>query len=245
MTLLKISNLELVKDGSKLIHGLDLSVEEGTIHAILGPNGSGKSTLSYMIMGLSGYEPTGGKIEFAGSDLSGKSITERARLGITLAWQEPARFEGLSVKDYLDLSMRLRKLSAEEEDAERARVLKMVYLEPAKYLKRDVSLALSGGERKRIELASVLAMHPSLAILDEPDSGIDIIAMDKIIEMIRDLKNRGSTVLLITHRDEMAKIADVASLLCWGRIVETCAPARACALFREGCDTCEKPGVRE
>jgi Fe-S cluster assembly ATP-binding protein len=239
MNILEIKNLELIKDGMKIIHGLDLSVEEGRIHAILGPNGSGKSTLAYMLMGLKGYEPSAGKMIFSGIALEGKSITDRARLGITLAWQEPAKFEGITVEDYLKISMRRRKLSEEEEKKEIERVLKKVYLEPERYLKRDVSGSLSGGERKRIELASVLSFQPKLAILDEPDSGIDIIAMDKIMNMIKELKEIGSTVLLITHREEIAKISDVASLLCWGRIVETCDPEIACALFREGCENCE------
>jgi len=242
MNILEIKNLELRKDGAKIIHGLELNVEKGKIHAILGPNGSGKSTLSYILMGLSGYEPTGGKIVFSGIDLEGKSITERARLGITLAWQEPAKFEGITVEEYLKISMRMRKLKVEDEKREIENVLEKVYLSPEKYLKREVSSSLSGGERKRIELASVLSFQPRLAILDEPDSGIDIIAMDKIMKMIRELKEIGSTVLLITHREEIAKISDVASLLCWGRIVETCDPESACALFREGCEQCE--GVR-
>ena len=161
--MLKIDNLQLKLNGKAIIDDLSLNVKPREIHAILGENGTGKTTIAYLIMGVNNYKPTGGKMVFDGKDIAQLSVSERAKMGITLAWQEPARVEGLSVRDYL-------KLSDNNHDSKPTEhYLNMVGLEPAKYLDRYIDATLSGGERKRIELASVLAMRPRLAILDEPD----------------------------------------------------------------------------
>ena len=148
---------------------------------------------------------------------------ERAQLGLTLAWQEPARFEGLTVREYLSLGK-------PECDPEAA--LKQVSLDPNRYLKRRMDKALSGGERHRIELASVLSMQPKLAILDEPAAGIDMLSINHIIDIIRALKDGGGSVLLITHQEEVARIADRASQLCAGRIIFSGSPREAIDHFR-------------
>ena len=142
---------------------------------------------------------------------------------MTLAWQEPARFEGVTVLEYLTLGR--SELNPEP-------VLMQVGLDPDRYLNRRVDKALSGGERHRIELASVLSMKPTLAILDEPAAGIDMLSINHIINVIRALKDAGGAVLLITHQEEVAAIADSASQLCNGRIVFSGNPAQVIEHFR-------------
>jgi Fe-S cluster assembly ATP-binding protein len=211
--LLQVDKLKLQRDGRTILDGVDLVVREGEVHGLLGLNGSGKSSLAYTLMGCGGYAPQEGRIWFAGQDITEQSITARARLGLTLAWQEPARFEGLLVGDYLTAGVP----GIGRDQLWQA--MEAVALSPAAYLPRPVNHALSGGERKRIELAAVFAMHPKLAILDEPDSGVDTLTLGDIAALIRRMAGQGTAVLLITHRDEMVAVADTASLMCQGSIV--------------------------
>jgi len=230
--MLKVENLQLTLNGNSIINDLSLHVSEGEIHGILGENGTGKTTIANLIMGTNNYKPTGGRIIFQGQDIAELSVSQRAKKGITLAWQEPARVEGLRVRDYL-------KLSGNNGKAEQAEhYLRMVGMEPAQYLDRDIDATLSGGERKRIELASVLAMHPKLAILDEPDSGIDIVALPLILNGILEMNKQGSSVLLITHSEKMAEIAHRVSVLCAGKIVRTGASVETSQWFKDNCRTC-------
>ena len=208
--LLDVRNLTFEVNGQRILDSLDLLIQEQEIHALLGANGSGKSTLAYVLMGCEGYVPTTGILAFRGEDLRPISMHERARRGITLAWQEAARFEGITVREYVTLG---------RSDVDPVPSLELVGLSPDRYLDRCVDKALSGGERHRIELASVVAMHPTLAILDEPGAGIDMLSIRHVVEVIRSLKCNGASVLLITHQEEVASIADRASQLCAGRIV--------------------------
>ncbi len=209
MSSLSVKNLCFTIKGRHILRGLNLSIPSGEIHALIGTNGTGKSTLARLIMGCKGYVPTSGDIVFHDQVINKLSIYERARLGITMVWQEPARFEGLRVAEYLTLG---------KKDVDVSNLLYRVGLDPAEYAHRMVDKTLSGGERKRIELASVLALQPALAILDEPASGIDLVSIHEIIEVILAFKDIGASVLLITHREEFARIAEKASLLCGGRI---------------------------
>lgn len=165
-----------------------------------------------------------GEIIFSGRLINDLSIHERARLGITMAWQEPVRFEGICVADYLNIN-KAKKTNP-------AHYLEMVGLEPSLYLDRMVDKSLSGGERKRIELASVLSLSPKFAILDEPDSGIDMLSTKDIINVINAFKENGSSVLLITHREEIALIADRASQICQGKIVLSGSPKEVSEYYK-------------
>ena len=225
--MLEVRDLVLTADGYRIIDGLDLEVSDGEIHSILGANGTGKTTLAYILMGI--YSTHTGRIIFDGEDITSYSTTQRAKMGITLAWQEPARFEGLRIQEYLGLGSNERDVG---------KYLGMVGLS-SQYLERMADDRLSGGERKRVELASVLAMKPRLAILDEPDSGIDIPSLPFIIEAIREIKRRGSSVLLITHSEEMAEIADRTSIICAGRIIRVGNPEEACEYFKQFCKECD------
>ena len=210
MPLLEIKGLAFRAGDKTILEGFSLDMDASEIHALLGTNGTGKSTLACLIMGCGGRRPTSGEIVFDGKVINDLNIHERARLGITMAWQEPVRFEGISVRDYLTIN---------NKDRDPLSCLEMVGLHPELYLHRMVDKSLSGGERKRIELASLLAMNPRLAILDEPDSGIDMLSTQDIINVIQAFKQAGSSVLLITHREEVALIADRASQVCKGRLI--------------------------
>ncbi len=228
-TLLRVENLSLKRDGHAILSRVNLAVRPGEVHGLLGLNGSGKSSLAYVLMGCAGYAPDEGRIWFADQDITALPISERARLGLTLAWQEPARFEGLPVGAYL-------ALGAKDSDRHHlAAALEAVALPPSAYLKRPVNHALSGGERKRIELAAVFAMRPKLAILDEPDSGVDTLTLGDIAAVIRRMADQGTAVLMITHRDEMVTVADSASLMCQGSVVFQGDPAEVRQYYGRRC----------
>ena len=227
--LLKVEDVWVQRPGAEVLRGVNLTVQRSEVHTLLGLNGSGKTSLALTLMGAGGYEPERGRILFDGRDVTGLAVTERARLGLTLAWQDPARFEGLAVADYLALGMKHPSRERIEE------ALTAVVLSPLAYLGRTVNSALSGGERKRIELAAVYAMQPRLAILDEPDSGIDVLCLDDIMRLIRRMAAEGTSVLLITHRDEMAEVADTASLMCGGAVISTGTPAEVRGYFAQRC----------
>ncbi|MFA6054560.1 MAG: ABC transporter ATP-binding protein [Thermodesulfovibrionales bacterium] len=223
MPLLEIKNLTYTAGDKKILDEFSLAIESSEVHALLGTNGTGKSTLAYVIMGCEGYKPASGEILFNGKTIDELKIHERAQLGITMAWQEPVRFEGINVRNYLTLK-------SKENDS--ARYLEMVGLHPELYLHRMVDKSLSGGERKRIELASILALHPKLALLDEPDSGIDMLSTQDIINVINVFKKNGSSVLLITHREEISLIADKASQMCRGKIVCSGNPEKVAEYYK-------------
>jgi Fe-S cluster assembly ATP-binding protein len=223
MPLLEITGLTYRAHEKEILSNLVFSMEAGEIHALLGTNGTGKSTLAYLIMGCEAYRPSSGEIRFKGQIINDLKIHERAAIGITMAWQEPVRFEGISVRDYLTLK---------NKGADPSQYLDMVGLSRDLYLQRMVDKCLSGGERKRIELASILALQPKLAILDEPDSGIDMLSTQDIINVITLFKQHGSSVLLITHREEIALIADRASQICRGGIVYSGSPREVAEYYK-------------
>lgn len=208
--LLELRNMSLSLGQRRVLDAIDLSIASGEIHALVGANGAGKSTLGYAIMGCEGYRPQQGTMLFEGKPIDELPIQARARAGITLAWQEPARFEGLRVCDYLALGV---------SQGDPGAALEAVGLAPAEYFYRPLDKTLSGGERKRIELAAIITMRPKLAILDEPAAGIDLLSLDDLVAAIQAMKSAGSSILLITHVEQVAAHADRASQLCGGRIV--------------------------
>jgi Fe-S cluster assembly ATP-binding protein len=232
MALLDVRDISLTIDGTQILCGLSLRVERGVIHAVVGPNGAGKSTLAYTLMGLSGYEPQEGEVLLDGESLAGLSVSERARRGLSLAWQEPARFEGLTVRSFLAAG------AADNREAELRGALSKVALKPDDYLDRLVDSSLSGGERKRIELASILVMRPKLIVADEPDSGIDVEALRHMLELFDSLRHANTTVLLVTHSTEVMKHADTATLVCCGRTVEEGPAERIRRYFVDNCVPC-------
>ncbi len=231
--MLEIRDLKLTLNGKPILDGLNFAVEKGRIHGLLGVNGVGKTTLANLLMGIS--YPDEGSIVFEGQDITRRDISERARMGITLAWQEPARFEGLTIREYLRMNRNLSPREAKN-------FLWMVGLPPAEYLDRGVDTSLSGGERKRVELACVMAMKPKVAILDEPDSGIDVVSLPHIMNAIAEMGKRGSAVLLITHGEVAVNVADEILIMCAGRIINHGPPQAMCEWFRGNCSTCKHIG---
>jgi len=230
--MLKIENLNLKRGDKQIIKDVSFEVPDGEIFGVLGTNGAGKSSMAYIIMGSSGYHPDSGKITFDGVDITNKTMDERARLGITLAWQEPARFEGIPIIDFILLGSKEKGHTLAESYMDNMR------LTVSEYRTRQVDKTLSGGERKKIELASVLAMKPKLAILDEPDSGIDMLSQEAVMNMIREIKNYGGSVILITHDEEVVKIADRAALMCSGLAFKLGKPAEIIGYYKEHCKPC-------
>ena len=237
MALLEVKNLHLNLGGKNILSDVNLEVWEGHIHAIVGPNGAGKSTLAYSIMGLGGYRNISGDILFAGERINELNIYERSKRGITLGWQEPARFEGIPIKTFL-------AVSAKDKSRKNIRnALERVALDPDSYLNRAVDKTLSGGERKKIELASIMLMQPKLLLLDEPDSGIDVEALERIFDIIRVVKEQGSTVVMITHSMEVLQKAEHAFLLCSGHFIDKGSVEKISAYFKNTCLPCDHKNI--
>jgi Fe-S cluster assembly ATP-binding protein len=237
MGILEARNLKLTFNGKPILNDLSIDFWEGHVHAVVGPNGSGKTTLASTFMGLAGYRDIEGDITFQGESIRDLSLDERARRGITLAWQEPARYEGLRVQEFIQAAGRGIKVDTIKT------VLQQVGLEPEEYINRAVDKTLSGGERKKVELASILAMKPKVAILDEPDSGIDIESIERIFEAVKLLKNEGSTVILITHSLAVLNHAEHAFLMCHGKVVDQGSVPKVRRYFENRCLACDHKNV--
>lgn len=233
MGVLELRDVTLELGGRNILNGLTVDFWEGHVHALIGPNGAGKSTLAGAIMGLPDYRHMHGEILLDGRPIQDLPVDERARRGITLAWQEPARFEGLRVDRFILAGAKDRSRATVE------RVLRRVGLDPDKYASRSVDKTLSGGERKRVELASILAMEPRVVLMDEPDSGIDVEALARIFDALADFKERGATVIMITHSQEVLKHAEHAFLLCDGRIIDKGSVGRIDDYFGDKCACCD------
>ncbi len=232
-TLLETKNLLLNLDDKRILDHLSIQIWPGHIHAVVGPNGAGKSTLANCIMGLAGYTHCDGDILFEGKSLRNITVDERARQGITLAWQEPARYEGLTVRSFIMAG------AGDKSKANSKRALELVGLDPKTYLSRAVDRTLSGGERKRIELASILTMEPKLVLMDEPDSGIDVEALERIFDAIQYLREKGTTILLITHSTTVLEKADHAFLICCGKLIEKGSVDKIMQYFGQKCIPCD------
>lgn len=186
----------------EIIRNLNLKIDDGKFVVITGPNGGGKSTLAKLIMGIE--QPTGGSILFDGEDITQKSITERANMGISFAFQQPVRFKGIQVLDLIRLAAG-KNLSASDA----CEYLSKVGLCAKDYINREVNASLSGGELKRIEIATVLARGTKMSIFDEPEAGIDLWSFQNLIQVFEGIrKSIHGTVLIISHQERILDIAD-------------------------------------
>lgn len=203
--------------GKEILHDITLTVDSGRFVVITGPNGGGKSTLAKMIAGIE--KPTAGKILLDGTDMTDLSITDRAKLGVSYAFQQPVRFKGITVLDLLRIASG-KRLSVSEACA----ILSEVGLCARDYVNREVNGSLSGGELKRIEIATVLTRGTQLSVFDEPEAGIDLWSFQNLIRVFEKMyeKTRGS-ILIISHQERILNIADTIVLLKDGRLAE-CGP---------------------
>lgn len=215
--MLKIEDLSYeVREGREtlgILKGVNLEVNKGDFIVVTGPNGGGKTTLAKTVMGLK--EPTSGKIFFNGTDITHMSVTERARLGISYGFQQPARFKGLRVKDLLELAAGKTGITRDECCI----YLNKVGLCAGDYIDREIDTSLSGGEVKRIEIATVLARKSDLMIFDEPEAGIDLWSFARLTETFRLLHaNRENTIMIISHQERIIELADRVVLIADGKV---------------------------
>lgn len=197
----------------EIIKNISLTIDEGKFVVITGPNGGGKSTLAKLIMGIE--RPTEGRILFGGEDITALTVTERAKLGISFAFQQPVRFKGIRVLDLLRLA------AGRQLDGEGAcRYLCEVGLCTKDYLNREINASLSGGELKRIEIASVMARASKLSVFDEPEAGIDLWSFQNLIRAFKRLrKERSGSILVISHQERILNIADEIVVIANGQVV--------------------------
>ena len=210
--LLELNDICFTRDNKKILNHINLNIDIEKFVAITGPNGSGKSTLVKIIMGIE--KPDSGKIVFDGKDITSMSINERAKLGMSFAFQQPVKFKGITVFDLL-------KISAQKDinKAEACEVLSKVGLCAKEYVDREVNDSLSGGELKRIEIATVVLRGAKLTIFDEPEAGIDLWSFNNLIDIFEKLSQeiKGSTII-ISHQERILKIADEIVLMRAGKI---------------------------
>ena len=205
MLKLKHLSFNVPEEGDKkeIIRDVSLTIPDGRLVVVTGPNGGGKSTLAKLIAGIE--RPTGGGIYLNGEEITDKSVTERARMGIGFAFQQPVRFKGIRVVDLIRIAAG-RELSV----ADACAYLSAVGLCAREYIEREVNASLSGGELKRVEIATVLARGASLAVFDEPEAGIDLWSFQNLIEVFQSLREKyaGGSILIISHQERILSIAD-------------------------------------
>jgi Fe-S cluster assembly ATP-binding protein len=240
--LLEIKDLHAKVDGKEILRGLDLTLDAGQVHAIMGPNGSGKSTLSYVLAGRPGYEVTSGTVRYKGQDLLAMAPEERARAGIFLAFQYPVEIPGVPNATFLKSAVNAVRTARGEQTLDAIQFLKRakekiasLKMDPV-FLSRALNVGFSGGEKKRNEVFQMALLEPSLAILDETDSGLDIDALRIVAEGVNALRSPERGFLVITHYQRLLDyiVPDKVHVLSKGRIVKTGGKELALELERTG-----------
>src|SRR5512139_1059919 len=243
---LEIRDLRVKVEDKEILKGVNLTVEQGEVHALMGPNGSGKSTLAYSIMGHPGYEVTGGEVIWKGQNILELSPDERSRSGLFLAFQYPVAIPGVTVANFLRSAINAKKRAESADDKgitipEFRRLLK----DKMDLLRMDHSFAgrylnegFSGGEKKRAEVLQMAALAPEIAVMDETDSGLDIDALRIVADGVNTLRGPGLGVLVITHYQRILNYIkpDYVHIMLGGRIVETGGAELALHLEEQGYD---------
>ena len=214
--MLELKNLSFIVDSEnsskkEIIKNINLTIDDRKFVAITGPNGGGKSTLAKLIMGIE--KPTSGKILFNGTDITDLSISERAKLGISFAFQQPVRFKGIKVKDLITLAA-----GDAITTAGACEYLSKVGLCARDYINRDVDASLSGGELKRIEIATIIARNTALSVFDEPEAGIDLWSFNNLIKVFEEFHNEQKSLIIISHQERILNIADEIIIIADGTV---------------------------
>lgn len=211
--MLELKNVSYFRDNKQILDNINLKIDNSKLVAITGPNGSGKSTLAKIIMGI--LKPDSGSIFFDGKDITAMGITDRAKLGIGFAFQQPVKFKGLTVRDLIELSS-----GNTINVSEACNYLSDVGLCAKDYLNREVSNSLSGGELKRIEIAMLAAKKSKLTVFDEPEAGIDLWSFNSLISVFEKMHSEisDSSIVIISHQEKILNIADEIILLVDGKV---------------------------
>jgi Fe-S cluster assembly ATP-binding protein len=229
MPLLEVKDLQVRVEDREILHGLSLTVNEGEVHAIMGPNGSGKSTLSHVIAGKPGYEVTGGQILFRGEDLLEMGPDERAAKGVFLAFQYPVEIPGVTTMNFLRTALNAQRKARGENELlvpdfmKKVREVAKSLNVPQDMLKRGVNVGFSGGEKKRNEILQMALFEPSLCILDEMDSGLDIDALRIAADGVNALRSPERAMVVITHYQRLLNyiVPDYVHVMAKGRVVKS------------------------
>jgi len=240
--MLEIKNLHAEIDGKQILRGLDLSVPKGEIHAIMGPNGSGKSTLAYILAGKEDYEVTQGTVTWNGEDLLAMEPDERAVSGVFLAFQYPMEITGVASMTFLRTAINAQRKARGNAELSTPDFIKLVREKAAKLnismdmLKRPVNVGFSGGEKKRHEILQMALLEPSLCVLDETDSGLDIDAVRIVSDGVNALRSPDRAFLLITHYQRLLAyiVPDKVHVMAGGRIVRSGGKELALELEKSG-----------
>jgi Fe-S cluster assembly ATP-binding protein len=227
--LLEIKNLHATVGGKEILKGIDLSIGEGEIHAVMGPNGAGKSTLGAVLTGRPGYEVTEGTVLFRGKDLLAMAPEERAWAGLFLSFQYPIEIPGVTITAFLKAAVNAKRKANGEEEMKTSDFLKLmkekmafVQMKP-EFAKREVNVGFSGGEKKRNEIFQMALLDPMLSILDETDSGLDVDALKIVADGVNALRSPQKSAIIVTHYHKLLEYVqpDFVHVLKAGRIVKT------------------------
>ena len=240
--LLEVRGLRATVAGHEILKGIDLVIRPGEVHAVMGPNGAGKSTLSYVLTGRNGYEVTAGTAHFKGIDLLALNTEERARQGVFLAFQSPVEIPGVTGVNFLKTAVNAVRRSRGESELDAMQFLKLARRKAKELgvgeemLSRAVNTGFSGGEKKRYEALQMALLEPSLMILDETDSGLDIDALRVVAGAVAGMRNENRGILVITHHQRILDsiVPDHVHVLADGRIVESGDKELALTLERTG-----------
>ena len=240
--MLEIKSLQVTVDGKEILKGIDLTIEPGEVSAIMGPNGSGKSTLAYVLTGREGYEVTGGQVLYKGRDLLAMIPEERAAEGVFLAFQYPVEIPGVPNTTFLKEALNALRRHRGEDELDAMQFVKMLRQKVKELgiaddmLKRPVNVGFSGGEKKRNEILQMAVLEPSLAVLDETDSGLDIDALKTVADGVNALRAPERSMLIITHYQRLLSyiVPDRVHVLAHGRILRSGGKELALELEEKG-----------
>lgn len=240
--LLEINNLHANVEGKEILKGLDLTIRRGEVHAVMGPNGAGKSTLGAVLTGRPGYEVTEGSVTYDGKDLLSMKPEERSWVGLFLSFQYPVEIPGVSITNFMKAAVNARRKAHGLEELKPAEYIKLLKEKMAfvqmknEFAKREVNVGFSGGEKKRNEIFQMAMLEPTLSILDETDSGLDVDALRIVAEGVNALRTPQTSAIVITHYKRLLDyiVPDIVHVIKDGRIVKTAG--------RELVDTIEEKG---